>query len=154
MARREINVGADDLAQLGKIYEARPLGREVVAAARKIKGATVREWSEGGKDKFEVTATAKKAQKALAETFSKVRRLEAERGDVVAARREYVEVRNRAGKTVRVSPESEVEAGAVGLLQATSATFLPPQGYPRCWDSGHDYRNGRCWYCGELDGQS
>ena len=138
----------DDLRELSKIAESRPLGRDVLAQAKRIKGAAVQEYADGH---FQVTATDARAQHALASMLETPRRLEDERGQKLQAQRETVEVLNRHGTKVRVSPEGETGAARHGLIRSISSVFGAGRG-PRCWDQGHDYRDGRCWWCGRLNG--
>lgn len=140
----------DDLTDLQKIAAARPMGRDVVAAAKRIPGAKVREYANG---QFDVTASDTKAQHALAGFFETPRRLESERGDKLQARRhgETVEVINARGRHVRVTPEGETGAARAGLLLSPRKSFGSGRA-PRCWTQGHDYRDGRCWWCGRMNG--
>ena len=139
---------ADDLKELGKIAESRPLGREVLSAAKRIKGAAVREYADG---RFQVTATDARAQHALASMLETPRRLEEERGQKLQAQRETVEVLNLRGKRVRVSADGETGAARHGLIRSVAQVFGAGRA-PRCWNQGHDYRDGRCWWCGRLNG--
>lgn len=145
---RVVQSGADDLAELGKIHEARPQGRDVLAQARKIPGVQIRE--DGSK--FSITARRgdTKAALELAHMLDAPRRLEAERAEKLVAKRELIMVRNPQGQLVPINAESENSLSRANVIHAPSRTFMPPAGVPRCQLEGmdHDYRNGRCWWCG------
>ena len=148
-APRVVQKNATDLQELSRIVAARPLGREVVQAAKRIRGAHVVEHDDG---RFEVTAEEFKAKRELAHLLDGPRPLEAERGAKLQSQREMVEVATRDGHRTRINADSEAGAGRAGLLQPLRFTALSARVIPRCWEQGHDYRQGRCWWCGRLGG--
>lgn len=141
--------GAEDVAELSKIAEARPKGRDVIAEAKKHPKTKV---LEDGSGKFKVLTARDdvKAASSLAHLFDDARKLEVERAHKLIGRRETIMVRNMAGQLVPIGAGSEREAGARDLIEAPTKTFT--RGAPRCWQQGHDFRNGRCWWCGGVDG--
>ena len=148
MSRRVKVAQADDLKELSKIAESRPMGRDVLRQAKRIKGASVREYPDG---RFQVQATDSHAQRELASMFATTRRLEDERGEKLRLQRETIEVLNRHGARVRLSSDGEAQAGRRGLIQSAKRVYGVPAS-PRCWNQGHDYRDGRCWWCGRMNG--
>lgn len=146
--------GIADVLEHQKIIEARPKGRDVIDAARRIPGVSITENRDGT---FSATAQGVRASTALAHVMDGPRKLQIERAARVRARTLKVTVKNRRGQQVVISPENERQFVQRNLL-GTKGTMMMGGGLPRCGgrnasdeDAVHSRRedSGRCEWCGK-----
>lgn len=146
--------GADDLLMHEKIVSARPRGAEVVEHFRGKKGCVVEERGSKFTLTLEPGEEGLKRKREWFEMSNPARRLSADRGALVRSKDERVEAVNPHGQRVQVSVANERQLARRGLISSLRKTFLAVAGMPRCRrvePEQHDYRNGRCWWCGQRE---
>lgn len=89
----------------------------------------------------------KKRLRALDEMFRPKNRIDAEIGFTRAARHKEVVLKDPRGG-FRVVRDEYREAAERKTGARVNGRRMFGGRIPRCFEQGHDFRNGRCWHCG------
>jgi hypothetical protein len=145
--KAELDHAISDSAEIGKAQEAAPTWADLQHA---FPDGTMTDTPDGKRNfHIEDHTPEKKRLRALEEMFIPKNRIEAEVGFKKNARHKEVILKDPRGgfRVVREEFEERVER-KTGARRNGRVMFGGRS--PRCWDQGHDFRNGRCWHCGKT----
>lgn len=135
------------------IEQARPRKRDVLSHFKGKPGVVHAKETPGGGIDVLLAATPDglKRKREYLEMERRADALEVAHTDRIKATQAFTAVRDRAGMRKQIHAENEAGMGKVGLITTSARTFIAPAGVPRCQLEGrdHDYRGGRCWWCGK-----